>query len=160
MDISLRRWAPRGAAVAVLIAGLISVSSLYSRDQADREEEQVREVALAMPRAIDNADWDAFLELFASDAIMYFPFISARAGSRDAIVAVMGPIFERNRQRTERPIFGFEPSEVAVRWLGPDAAVVTWVMPRTGALARRTAVLRRREGRWLIVVVHADNFPR
>ena len=117
------------------------------------------EVALAMPRAIDYADWDGFIGLFAEDAVMFFPFSDARAVGRDAIASVMRPIFERNRERLPGPIFGFEPVDVVVTPAGSDGAVVSWLMRREGSLQRRSAVLRRDEGTWRIVLVHADNRP-
>jgi hypothetical protein len=117
-----------------------------------------RLVALAMPRAIDFAEWDAFIDLFADDAVMFFPFTAARAVGRDAIASVMKPIFDANRERLPGPIFGLTPEDVEASAIGGDGAVVSWFMNRAGARQRRSTVLRRVDGEWKIVLVHADNW--
>jgi uncharacterized protein (TIGR02246 family) len=120
--------------------------------------DEAREVALAMPHAIDSADWERFLELFTADATMYFPFSPRRADGRDAIAAVMQPIFERNRARLPGPIFGFQPADIRVASLGSEGAVVSWRMDLGGREQRRTVVLRLEQGGWKIALVHADNW--
>ena len=120
--------------------------------------EAAKNTALAMPRAIDYADWEGFLSLFAEDAIMYYPFMPQRANNREEIAAVMKPLFERNKQRLPGPLFNFEPVDVRVQMLGDKGAVVTWIMVRPTDTARRTAVLRKDGNGWRIIIVHADNW--
>jgi hypothetical protein len=117
-------------------------------------------VALGMPRAIDHADWPAFVDLFAPDAVMFFPFKPHRAVGLDAIAAEMAPIFESNRRRLPGPIFGFEPRDVQVSALGPNGAAVSWFMDRGEIRQRRSVALRRDNGIWRIVLVHADNWKQ
>lgn len=126
--------------------------------RAQDDERSIRDVALAMPHTIDHADWDGFSDLFTEDAVMYVPFRPEVAAGRAAILGVMEPIFERNRQRGPGPYFGFEPTDVRVQRLGDGGAAVTWTMTVGERLARRTAVLRRTPAGWKIALVHADNW--
>lgn len=127
---------------------------------SEADLEAVRNTALALPRAIDYADWDGFIALLAEDAVMYFPFAPQRATSRHEIEAVMKPIFMRNQQREPKPIFNFEPVDVQVQMLGDRSAVVAWNMDRPADIARRTAVLRKEGDIWLLAAIHADNWKK
>lgn len=120
--------------------------------------DEARAVALAMPHTIDYADWEGFIGLFSEEAMMYFPFSPQPADGREAIAAVMQPIFERNQARLPGPIFGLQPADIRVVPLGSEGAVVSWRMDRGGQRQRRTVVLREEQGTWKVALVHADNW--
>ena len=126
-------------------------------DSSVSDEEAVVQVVRAFVRSIDYADWDSFVAQMADDANMFFPFAPQRANTKQEIIAVMRPIFERNQERGPGPLFNFVPRDILVQMLGDHTASVTWMMDHPDFTQRRTAVLRKDGGRWLILSFHGSN---
>ena len=91
--------------------------------------------------------------LLPEDATAFFPVAQAqRANGRAEIDA----IFRRYVDGQKGQKTNLVPHDMTVETSG-DLALVTFQVPG-GSTARRTFVLRRTGGRWLITHLHASNF--
>ncbi|HET7435267.1 MAG TPA: nuclear transport factor 2 family protein [Thermoanaerobaculia bacterium] len=123
---------------------LASCASVTTSNPAD--------IAQQLTRAIEQADVDGAMALFADDATVYFPIndVPLRADGRAAIEAVFRKYF------TSPSRGHFEPANLHVQRAG-DAAIVTFEIRNPNVTSRRTLVLRARGGTWKIVHLHASN---
>jgi len=108
--------------------------------------------------ANERGDLSLLMSTFADDATVFMPAEPAsRLAGKTAIQDAFAKLFAmRNGPIVIRPV------DVTVQSLG-DVAIVTahLVRPPTApGTGRRTFVLRRDGGRWLIVHLHASNMPR
>jgi ketosteroid isomerase-like protein len=103
--------------------------------------------------ALNNLDAERISATFAEDATAFFPVAQAlRANGRAEIDAV----FRRYVEGSKGQKTNLAPHDMTVETSG-DLALVTFQLPG-GSTARRTFVLRRTGGRWLITHMHASNF--
>jgi ketosteroid isomerase-like protein len=108
--------------------------------------------------AFNNLDWPAFRQCFASDATLFNPDIPGatsvhRLDGREAIESSFQAVFEL----TGPPYMHIVPNNLRIQLLG-TVAVATFEFGRAGgSFGRRTLVFERRQGRWLIVHLHASN---
>jgi len=113
-------------------------------------------------RVFNALDWDAFAACFAEDAAVFAPFPDQPriAVGKAALEAGWRPVFERVRtNRPGPPYLNIDPMDTHVRSLGENACVVSFHLENLGGsprLHRRTAVFEKRDGRWLIVHLHAS----
>jgi hypothetical protein len=56
------------------------------------------------------------------------------------------------------PYHRLEPQDLQVQSLGADSAVVTFHLRNSERIARRTLVMKKVQGTWLIAHLHASNF--
>lgn len=115
-------------------------------------------------RAFENLDLEAFTACFAEDATVFFPAPepAERFEGKAAIRAHFQLVFEAIRKQSgaaSPPYHHLDPEGLQVRMLGPDAALVSFQLRNRERLARRSLVLRRSGGTWLIVHLHASNLP-
>ncbi len=97
---------------------------------------------------------------FAADATIFFPgppFPAARVQGRAAIQGAFERLFAALRQRGTRGA-AIAPRGLQVQLLG-DTAVATFHILGGPEVGRRTLVLRRLNGRWLIVHMHGSAAP-
>lgn len=118
--------------------------------------------------AMESANTDALVSLFADDATVFMPFdsIPQRLQGKEEIRRAFQPFFEslQRRATSPPPYMSLEPRDVVTTSLG-DVAIITFHlgrMPEAGATApvsfsRRTLVVRRACGRWLVSHLHASN---
>ena len=121
-------------------------------------EEQVQQVAEAFIHAFNNLDWDAFRTSFSDDATVFFPMpgLARRATGRSEVEGSFRSVFDEvRRRRTGPPYLNIDPKDMHIQIL-QDAAVVTFHLEGSELLNRRTVVFQKREGRWLIVHLHAS----
>jgi ketosteroid isomerase-like protein len=120
------------------------------------------EVALrGLLTAFANLDWDAFRASFDDEATVFFPrgYQPTRAESRDEIERVFLREFEEARAGVSGPPYlDLRPRDFLIQEMG-DIAVVSFHLILPGALRRRTFVLRRSDGAWKILHLHASNIP-
>ena len=118
--------------------------------------------------AMENADADALAAAFAEDATVFMPFDSVpqRFTGRTAVRDVFARFFEGVRkQKPEPPYMKLEPRDLETQLLDDDTAIVTFHLGRPPApdattpssLSRRTFVVQRVGGRWVIKHLHASN---
>jgi len=109
-------------------------------------------------RAFSGLRLDEMVGFFADEATAFFPVRhrSSRLDGRGAIGESFGWVLERVRASGATQL-RLDAEDVHVQDLG-DVAVVTF-HARDEELCRRTFVLRRSQGRWLIEHMHASNAP-
>lgn len=120
---------------------------------------QIKEAAQSFLTAFDALDWEPFQQCFAPDATIFMPFpdVVRRLDGWEAIAPVFQPFFVKVRaERSGPPYLNLQPLDLAVQGVD-DMAVVTFHLQDAGVVSRRTAVFQRRNGRWLIVHLHASN---
>lgn len=115
-------------------------------------------------KASENLDLEKVIGSFADDATMFFPMTESpqRFGGKESIRAYYVKVFENVRRRSASqapPYQKLVPEDIAWHVAGPDAAIVTFHIRGGQDLARRTVVLARRDGTWLVVHLHASNLP-
>jgi ketosteroid isomerase-like protein len=112
-------------------------------------------VTRALVEAIGRGDAAAATELFADDATAFFPLDNEplRADGKAAIGAVFA--------RLLKPGSGAPPQPDTLHVQRAGAAViVTFEIRNSHVISRRTVVLERRGGRWLIVHLHGSNIRK
>jgi uncharacterized protein (TIGR02246 family) len=110
--------------------------------------------------ALNAFDAERLGRTFAEDATVFFPgppFPAARIQSRATIQSAFGQLFAALRQRGTRAA-NLAPRGLEVQLYG-DTAIATFHLVGQQEVGRRTLVLRRVGGRWLIVHMHASVAP-
>lgn len=105
--------------------------------------------------ALDNADANV-ATLFTDDATVFFPMNDRplRANGRAEIADAFGSLFALPGYQKGRGMP--KPEALRVQMFG-DAALVTFQTTNPNVTSRRSFVLRREGGRWLIVHLHGSN---
>ena len=121
----------------------------------------VRAAVAEFVTALNAFDAQRLGRTFAEDATIFFPgapFPAARVQGRATIQNAFGQLFAALRQRGTRQA-NIVPRGLDVQLLG-DIAVATFHIAGAGQeIGRRTLVLRRAGGRWLIVHMHGSAAP-
>jgi hypothetical protein len=100
-----------------------------------------------------------FIDFFAPDATLFFPLSSLplRLEDRQQIASAFGAFFEGvRRQQPGPPYMNMVPVGTKVQLFG-SVAVVTFHLKGADVVSRRTLVLQKRSGAWLIVHLHASS---
>lgn len=108
--------------------------------------------------SLDQARFDA---AWAEDATIFFPrgpFPTERIEGKAEITAVFKRAFDAIRARNPAARLNITPVKLLTQHYG-DVGVVTFELEGADARGRRTLVMRRTEGRWLIVHMHASEQP-
>jgi uncharacterized protein (TIGR02246 family) len=129
---------------------------------SDRPPADAERMFFGFVKAFENLDFDKVIGSFAEDATMFFPTPEPpqRFDGREAIREHYKVVFEKIRRSsssTVPPFQRLEPEQVAWQVVSPDTVVVTFHLRSDQRLARRTLVLSRREGAWVVVHLHASN---
>lgn len=125
----------------------------------------VRDAFESFITAFTGVNWKPFSEAFAEDVTFFFPFLHGkwvpyRADGKRAVEAVFGPFFEALRERDgDRAHIPITPVDVRVQLLN-EIAIITFHLEDKEGLGRRTIIMERRQGRWLIVHLHASIVER
>jgi uncharacterized protein (TIGR02246 family) len=128
---------------------------------ASADEVAIGKMIDSLITALDDADVNKFTSLFAPDATLFFPLagLPFRLEDRQQIATAFGAFFEAvKRERSAPPYMNLVPEGTRVQLLG-DVAVVTFHFRGEDIISRRTVVLQKRSGAWLIVHLHASNLP-
>jgi ketosteroid isomerase-like protein len=103
--------------------------------------------------ALDRARFDA---LFAQDVTLFFPsspFPVRRIEGKTATLEWFGRFFDTARKRGTNP--RIQPQDLKVQDYG-DVAIATFHLGAGERVGRRTVVLRRDRGQWVIAHLHAS----
>jgi len=156
--------------IAALGSAVVSFGGSSADDQSDNQDTMEIEAAFVeFNAAFRHLDWNRLRKTFATDATMFSP--SPRTPKRlngiAEIETVMKPMFEGNKER--RAARGGKAPEakpasvidLKIQRFG-ETAVVTFQPvaafgPERRSLTRRTLVLRKNGGKWLIVHLHGSN---
>jgi ketosteroid isomerase-like protein len=95
-------------------------------------------------RVFENLDMKQFIACFADDATVFFPMPEPpeRVQGKQAI-----------QQRFERP------EDLSIQLIPGHTAVVSFHLRNEERIGRRTLVLTKMNGQWLIIHLHASNAP-
>jgi len=131
---------------------------------ADNDREEVEHAARHFLANFENLDLPAFIDCFADDATVFFPAPEPpeRVNGKAAIRARFEQVFAGIRQGASGgpPYHRLEAQDLQIQMVGSDAAIVSFHLRNTERIARRTLVLHRTRGTWLIVHLHASTFQR
>ena len=103
-------------------------------------------------------DLEQTISCFTEDATSFFPIAhhTTFLDGKDEIRKAFSKVFAKAHAAGLESI-RLEPEDVKIQQLG-NIAIVTFHI-RDGDLSRRTVVLRRMPGEWLIQHLHASNAP-
>jgi len=108
--------------------------------------------------ALNTADIERFSSYFADDATMFFPLapLYLRLENKDQIVKVFTVFFESVRKGKTGPNYmNLAAQDLRIQLHG-GTAVATFHFKGPDQVSRRTLVLVREGGKWLIVHMHAS----
>jgi uncharacterized protein (TIGR02246 family) len=148
-------------ALAVLVAIVPAVANAAPPQAAPADEAAVQKVVDGFIEALNGADVNAFIGFFTPDATLFFPLASLplRLEDRQQIATAFAAFFEVVRKREPGPPYmNMIPVGTKIQLLG-NVAVVTFHLKGEEAVSRRTLVLQKRSGKWLIVHLHASSLP-
>jgi len=117
-------------------------------------ESEVRQAVDAFFDTMAAHDWEKFRLAFSEDATFFAPGPNPQSAKRVHGRDEVSAIFERQLQNAPKEQLHSTRQDPHVQMLG-DTAVVTlqWADRR---MNRRTLVLHRQQGKWLIVHIHAS----
>ncbi len=131
------------------------------RDEALDTTASIEDALRGFLTAFANLDWNTFRAYFDDEATVFFPRSDnpARAVGREQVERVFRREFEETRAGTSGPPYlDLRPQDLLIQEIG-DIALVSLHLVLPGALRRRTFVLRKRDGDWKILHLHASNMP-
>ncbi len=133
----------------IMILALVLVSCATARDASP---EKTIDAFIA---ALDSGDAQ-IATLFTNDATVFFPMNDRplRANGRDEIASAFAALFAMPGYQKGRGMP--KPEALRVQRIG-EIALVTFQTTNPNVTSRRTFVLRRDGGRWLIVHLHGSN---
>lgn len=150
--------------------GIVCIPDARADDAADKQgTAEIAEAFNEFNAAFRHLDWERLRNTFDSDATMFSPspLRPARLNGIAEIEQGMKPMFEINqRRRAARGIKAPEAKSAAeigleIQRFGSTAIVTIQPKavfgPDKRSLTRRTLVLRKKEGKWLIVHLHGSN---
>jgi uncharacterized protein (TIGR02246 family) len=146
-------------ALAVLVVIVPAVANAAPPQAAPADEAAVQKVVDGFIEALNGADVNAFIGFFTPDATLFFPLASLplRLEDRQQIATAFAAFFEVVRKREPGPPYmNMIPVGTKIQLLG-NVAVVTFHLKGEEAVSRRTLVLQKRSGKWLIVHLHASS---
>lgn len=120
----------------------------------------VRAAVAEFVNALNAFDAERLGRSFAEDITAFFPglpFPAARIEGRANVQSAFSQLFAQLRQRGTRGA-NLQPRGQGVQLYG-DVAVATFHLVGQQEVGRRTLVLRRAGGRWLIVHMHSSVAP-
>lgn len=132
--------------------------------RADDQRTQVNEFVGRFIAAFENLDIDGFMACFASEATVFFPAPEPadRYDGKAAIRRHFEQVFSAIRNASHAaapPYHRLAVENLEIQLLDPEAAVVTFHLRNAERVARRTLVVAKMRGQWLIVHLHASNMP-
>ena len=148
----------------MMCVGLMNASAARAQAAApvaspQPEVAEVQKVIEGFMDALDAADIGKFSAFFAPGATVFFPLapVSLRLENKEQIVKVFTVFFESVRKRNTGPQYmNLIPQDLRIQVWG-HTAVATFHFRGPDLISRRTLVLDREGGKWLIVHMHASN---
>ena len=145
-------------AVGLLLVAMPVVAETPAVARAP-EAEAIGKVLDEFIEALNTADLQRYVALFTPDATAFFPLseVPLRLENKEQITAVFGTFFEGVRRGNPGPRYmNLAPADLKLQRYG-DAAIVTFHLKGGTMISRRTLVLVKREGKWMIVHLHASS---
>ena len=130
-------------------------------DSADAERREIDELVARLITSFENLDLPAFMACFADDATGFLPLpgppglFEGKSATQRQFERLFDDI--RRSHPAGPPYFHIIPGNSQVQILAPHAALVSFDQRNTQRNGRRTLVLRKSQGQWLVVHFHASN---
>jgi ketosteroid isomerase-like protein len=138
---------------------LICTWSLAGQGQTPPDSTEVVQAINTFIDAFSNLKWEKFSDCWAEDATAFFPPSARfpyRAGNKQEILQIFKTVFEKARiRKTSPPYIIIQPLDRRVQMAG-TTAIVTFTLDDPDLLGRRTLVLKKEDGKWLIIHLHAS----
>jgi len=153
----------RGIVVAIALLTALT-SSLCADETADeiRDRAAVEAFTRKFLRAFEDLDMAQFITCFAEDATVFFPVPEPpeRVRGKQAIRQRFEHVFAviRNTATSGPPYHHLVPEDLSIELSG-NTAVVSFHLRNEQRIGRRTLVLTKVNGKWLIRHLHASNVP-
>lgn len=129
----------------------------------DAERNEIDAFTARFLQAFENLDLPAFMACFADTATVFFPVPEPpeRFAGKAAIQQRFQRVFAgiRSGAASGPPYHHLVPENTQVQILSAAEALVTFELKNTERIGRRTLVLKKSHGQWLIVHLHASNVP-
>ena len=144
------------------LAGVLGLLLWTGAGASERQE--IEQATAHFLSSFENLDMRAFIACFAEDATAFFPApepperVSGKAAIRSRFQQVFDAI--RKGASSGPPYHRLEAQDLEVQVLGADSAVVTFHLRNSERIARRTLVMKKVQGAWLIAHLHASNFQK
>ncbi len=152
--------------IVVAIALLTALSPLPCANEPANESGDLAAIEAFTQeflRAFENLDMKQFIACFADDATVFFPMPEPpeRVQGKQAIQQRFERVFASIRGSAESgpPFHHLAPEDLSIQLMPGGTAVVSFHLRNEERIARRTFVLTKTNGKWLIVHLHASNVP-
>lgn len=147
---------------ALPLVFVLSVASVFAKQQPASAESEVRDTLAKFVKAFDNLDWESFRLAFDDNATVFYPrAIPARATGRPEFERSFKVVFEQIRNgRTAPPYMDIQPKGMKIQMFGNLAIATFHLDDRPGFLNRRTIVLNKTPVGWKIVHLHASEVAK
>jgi ketosteroid isomerase-like protein len=152
--------------VVVALALLTALSPLASAGETANETEDraaIEAFTQEFLRAFENLDMKQFIACFADDATVFFPMPEPpeRVQGEQAIQQRFELVFAsiRSTAKTGPPFHHLVPEDLSIQVMPGHTAVVSFHLRNEERIGRRTLVLTKMNGQWLIIHLHASNAP-
>jgi ketosteroid isomerase-like protein len=141
-----------------LLVSIVAAAAIAG-PAAHAQTPEVGQVMTAFLVPFSNQDVPSFIDYFADDAAVFFPsaqFAPMRVEGKANIARAFEAVFKPGRPVPPggRPLI--QPQDLKVQSFG-EVAIVTFHLGTDAARGRRTFVLRRLDGHWRIVHLHASS---
>jgi hypothetical protein len=118
---------------------------------------EVQQAVDELLRSARYLEWEAFRACFASDATVLYMGKPSRSDGWEGLESFFRPLFDGPAKTGSPPYLTIEPIDLQIQ-LMENSAIVTYLLGDEEAERTfRTLVYQKREGRWLIVHLHASN---
>jgi uncharacterized protein (TIGR02246 family) len=149
--------------IVLAIAFLTAASPLACATEPNETEDRAAIEAFTREflHAFENLDMKQFIACFTDDATVFFPMPEPpeRVQGKQAIQQRFEHVFAsiRSTAKSGPPFHHLAPEDLAIQVVPGETAVVSFQLRNTPRIARRTLVLTKMNGQWLIIHLHASN---
>jgi ketosteroid isomerase-like protein len=154
----------RVGALGLLLCAVVATAAEQAPNPSPAivaERRAVEDFTARFLTSFERLDMPAFIACFAEDATVFFPSPEPpeRFGGKNAVRNHFQKVFDaiRSNAPSGPPYHRLISQDLEVQLLGPDAAIVSFHLRNSERLARRTLVLKKAGGKWLIAHLHASN---
>jgi ketosteroid isomerase-like protein len=147
----------------LLLIIILSAGALRVQGQTQPDSAEVVHAINSFVDAFSNLQWEKFSACWADEATAFFPPSAKfpyRAGTKQEILQIFEKVFQHARQqRSAPPYLSIHPLDQRIQLAG-TVAIVTFTLDDPDLLGRRTLVLKKEGGKWLIIHLHASGATR
>jgi ketosteroid isomerase-like protein len=149
-------------AIHMMLLAAMSIPGLASAAEVSDPPKGAQRALSGFLSAFENLDMERFIGAFANDATVFFPTPEPpqRFDGKQAIRAHFEQVFAAIRKSSAAsspPYHHLQPDNLYWQALSSSVVIVTFQLQNSERIARRTVVLAKTRGIWLIVHLHASN---